>query len=131
MEIKCPTCKYYENFYCKKLRHPLENGYAMQFHSKRCGIIKMYLHSKTCQCKHCRLVREDTKNIEVVGRGEKGVITQKWEEDEKENMKDALRKWEWLHRKEIEGLLPNDLIWLFIFIATSLGIIGLLVYFFG
>ena len=48
--IRCETCGHFDNskmyydeirdtyyWYCKFLEHPLENGQAMIYHSKRCG----------------------------------------------------------------------------------------------
>jgi hypothetical protein len=38
--IKCEHCDYCKEgvtFYCIKLHHPLENGYAMISHSQSCG----------------------------------------------------------------------------------------------
>ena len=34
--IKCDTCTYFDGWYCHLLRHPLENGYAMAWHSQHC-----------------------------------------------------------------------------------------------
>lgn len=44
-KLKCERCPYFERrpfdedgfSYCQKLKHPLENGYAMQYHAKHCG----------------------------------------------------------------------------------------------
>lgn len=40
-KLKCETCKNLkyveENWYCTKSNHRLENGYAMQWHSRYCN----------------------------------------------------------------------------------------------
>jgi len=40
---KCEQCKHLreeerriDGWYCEKLKHPIENGYAMKFHSEHC-----------------------------------------------------------------------------------------------
>jgi len=40
-ELRCEKCPHFiNNDYCTKLRHPLENGHAMFFHSKHCDAKK-------------------------------------------------------------------------------------------
>jgi hypothetical protein len=36
-EMNCLKCKHYLEGYCKKIRHIIENGAAMEWHGKRCG----------------------------------------------------------------------------------------------
>ena len=37
--LKCDVCKNmdWERLYCHALKHPIENGFAMKFHSQFCG----------------------------------------------------------------------------------------------
>jgi len=36
--LKCEICEFNPTgYYCEKLRHPLEHGYAMRYHAEHCG----------------------------------------------------------------------------------------------